>query len=129
MIERHAVYPVSPEELWLTVTEPEHLDAWFGGHVDWELTPGAPFAFTENDGASWSGVVIEVDTGQSLRFTWWPDEDPDDASTVSFDIDDADGGSGLRITETPRAHTTRPRHWSARTTSLLASCYNLCIRA
>ncbi len=117
------------EELRRAVTEPEHLDEWLGGHVDWELTPGAPFTFTENDGAEWSGVVVEVDTGRSLRFTWWPEDDPSDASTVGFEIEETDNGSGLRITETPRALTTQPKCWHARAATLLAACRNRCIRA
>lgn len=122
MIERVAEYPVSPDELWRAVTEPEQLDEWFGGHVDWEPTPGAPFTFVEDDGARWSGVVTHVDPGRSLRFTWWPDDDPHDASTVGFEIDETPDGAGLRITETPCVLATRSRRWGTRAASLEATC-------
>ncbi len=122
MIHREAEYPVSPDELWRAVTEPEHLDEWFGGHVDWEPTPGSPFTFVEVDGARWSGVVTDVDPGRTLRFTWWPEDDPHDASTVGFEIEETADGSGLRITETPTALAARPRFWGCRASSLSAMC-------
>jgi uncharacterized protein YndB with AHSA1/START domain len=122
MIQREAEYPVSPDELWRAVTEPEHLNEWFGGHVDWKPTPGSPLTFVEDDGARWSGVVTDVDPGRSLRFTWWPDDDPHDASTVGFEIEETPDGSGLRITETPVALAARPRHWDHRASSLAAVC-------
>ncbi len=122
MIERQAEFPVSPDELWRAVTEPEHLDEWFGGHVDWDPTPGSPFTFVEDDGAQWSGVVTDVDPGRTLRFTWWPDDDPEDASTVGFDIEKTPDGSGLRITETPVALAGRSRAWGRRASSLALRC-------
>jgi uncharacterized protein YndB with AHSA1/START domain len=120
MIQREAEYPVSPDELWRAVTQPEHLAEWFGGLLDWEPTPGSPFTFIEDDGARWSGVVTDVDPGRSLRFTWWPEEDPHDASTVGFEIEETPDGSGLRITETPTALVAQPRHWGRRASSLAA---------
>ena len=118
MIQRETQYPVSPNELWRAVAEPDHLDEWFGGHIDWGPRPGSPFTFVEGDGARWSGIVIDVDPGVSLRFTWWPEDDPCGASTVGFDIEETPDGSGLCITETPHAQANRPRHWALRTASL-----------
>ena len=129
MIERQVEYPVTPDELWRAVTEPDHLDEWFGGHLDWEPAPGSPFTFTEDNGARWSGVVVDVDPGRSLRFTWWPDEDPCDASTVGFDIEKTEGGAGLRITETRCEAPGRPRRWGVRAASLAAVCAHRSVHA
>ena len=101
MIRRQLVIPASPELLWGALTDPERLEGWFGGVFTWELTEGSPLHFRGDDGESRSGVILGVREERHLRFCWWPEAQPEDASEVSYLIEPEDGGARLTVQERP----------------------------
>lgn len=102
MIDRQVVLPVSPTELWRSLTDPDEVATWFGGRVQWELTPGGLLQVTPDageDDVPRSGIIDEVEPERWLRFQWWPTDAPADRSEVSYEIEPHDDGSLLRIAE------------------------------
>jgi uncharacterized protein (TIGR03086 family) len=94
--------PVSPDEAFALVTEPERLRRWAavcatvdlraGGSWTWMVTPGAAHMA--------GGTVREVEPGRRLVLGWgWEDDAslPPDASTVTVTIEGTEGGSRLTI--------------------------------
>jgi uncharacterized protein (TIGR03086 family) len=95
-VTRTATLPISPDEAFALVTEPERLRRWLsvsayvdlraGGECRWNITPGH-YA---------SGTFREVEPGKRIVFGWgWDgsDELPVDSSTVTITIDAVDGGA------------------------------------
>jgi uncharacterized protein YndB with AHSA1/START domain len=101
VIERQAVLPVSAEELWRAITDPDEVGAWFGGEVDWDLVPGAPLHLVDGEGDHRDGTVEEVDPGHRLRFRWWPSGDEGQTSEVTYVVEPDDDGALLTVTERP----------------------------
>jgi uncharacterized protein YndB with AHSA1/START domain len=72
VIRRQVVMPVSPEQLWEALTDPDQVAGWFGGRIEWELREGGPAHFSGDDGSERHGRVETVRPGRHLRFRWWP---------------------------------------------------------
>lgn len=71
-VERRFPHPV--EKVWLAVTAPEHLGAWFPSPVELDLRPGGTMRFTAFAGdAAADGTVEEVERPRLLVFTWGQD--------------------------------------------------------
>lgn len=99
MIRRQILMPVSPERLWEALTSPEELPGWFGAEVTWELRPGGPARFRDENGAERDGRVDEVRPHRHLRFTWWPaGEESTSASEVSYVLEAVEDGEATRLT-------------------------------
>lgn len=102
MLVRHVVIPVSTDQLWDALTEPDAVAAWFGSQVEWDLRPGGQARFLEDDGTARGGVIVDVLPGRHLSFRWWPeDEGPDAMSEVSYDLEPDEEGTKLTVTEEP----------------------------
>ncbi len=102
MLVREVVIPVSADQLWDALTEPEAVAAWFGSQVEWDLRPGGPARFLEDDGTRRGGVIVEVLPGRHLSFRWWPEEEgPDAMSEVNYDLEPDEDGTRLTVTEEP----------------------------
>ncbi len=89
-VERHYAHPI--EQVWLAVTSPEHLAAWFPSPVEVDLRPGGAmrFAAFEGDDAA-AGTVEEVDPPHHLAFTWGTDR-------LIFDLRADGAGTQFRLT-------------------------------
>lgn len=101
MVEREVVLPVSPQQAWEALTEPELVAGWFGARVVWELEAGAAARFVDDDGSVRGGRVDTVAPGRELRFRWWPEDDEDATSEVTYVLDPDDAGTRLTVTERP----------------------------
>ena len=108
----------TPDELWRLVTEPASLAHWLGSDVELEAAPGSPGRVVDDDGIVRHLVVRQVVDGERLAFTWWTDDAESESSEVVFDVEPADRGSRLIVTETVGAGASS---WDARLVSLWLS--------
>ncbi len=98
---KSVLLPVSPDEAFALVTEPERIRRWLAVSAYIDLRAGGNFRWTVATGNHAAGTVREVDPGRRvvLGFGW--DEDaalPPDASTVTIVIEPAEGGSTVTLT-------------------------------
>jgi uncharacterized protein YndB with AHSA1/START domain len=87
-VERELLVPETPEEVWRSLAEP----GWLGEDARIELHPAGEVAAGER-----SGFVEEADAPRRLVF-WWslPGEE---ASRVELDLEEAEDGTRVRVTE------------------------------
>ena len=95
-----AVLPVSPDEAFALITEPERLRRWQTVTATVDLRAGGSYRWTVTPGHIAEGTYHEVDPGRRLVFGWGWDENPDlpkDASTVTVTIEPAAEGSRVTL--------------------------------
>lgn len=93
--------PVSPDEAFALVTQPERLRRWQTVTALIDLRAGGEFRWSVTPGHHAGGTVREIDPGKRLviGFGWEHDEAlPYDASTVTIIIEPAEGGSAVTLT-------------------------------
>jgi uncharacterized protein YndB with AHSA1/START domain len=97
VVEQQIILPVTPDELWVELTDPGQIGSWFGATVEWELVPGGLARFQDEDGSERTGVVDTVRPAHELRFRWWrPGEQ---ASEVHYLLERVDDGTRLTVIE------------------------------
>jgi uncharacterized protein YndB with AHSA1/START domain len=96
-IVRELVLPAPPEEVWEALTDPERLEEWFANEVERD---GDDFVYRWGDGEVRRATIEEADEPRRLGFRW-ADEDGGDESRVVFELEEADDGTRLTITEEP----------------------------
>src|SRR3981081_4558495 len=99
-VRRRVCLPAPPDEVWEAITLPEALRDWFGAEVEWDVRPGGPGQFREEDGTVRQARVGQVDPGHHLAFTWWPEGREGEASRVDYDLEEVEWGTRLVVTET-----------------------------
>ena len=92
-VRREIVLPAEPDEVWEALTEPERLEEWFANDVELDAVPGGEGVFRWDDGEERHALVEEVEPGRRFAFTW-------DDSRVSIDLEEAEGGTRVVVTET-----------------------------
>ena len=104
-VRREVDLPGDVDDVWVALTDPDHVRAWFGAAVSWDVEPGATVAIGEaDDGAApREGRVEEVDPGRLLRFRSWPvgGGAGSGASVVTYVLAPTPLGTHLVITERP----------------------------
>ena len=93
--------PVSPDEAFALVTQPERLRRWQTVSAYVDLRAGGEYRWTVTPGHLAGGTYREVEPGKRVVFGWGWDGNPDlpfDASTVTITIDAVDGGSQVTLT-------------------------------
>ena len=125
-----ALLPVTPDEAFALLTEPERLRRWQTVSAVVDLRAGGSFRWTVTPGHVASGTFREVEPGRRLVFGWGWDGStdlPSDASTVTVTIEPAEGGSmvtlvheGLTV-EQAAAHAQGWSHYLERLTRLAAT--------
>ena len=88
-VERELVVPETPEEVWHSLAEP----AWRGKDASIELEPAGEVRAGER-----SGFVEEADEPHRLVF-WWSAPDDEESSRGELDLDEVEGGTRVRVTE------------------------------
>lgn len=92
--------PVTPDEAFALVTEPERLRRWMTVSAYVDLRAGGDYRWTVTPGHHVAGTVREVDPGRRLVLGWgWEGDEalPVDASTVTVTIEPADEGSRVTL--------------------------------
>lgn len=93
--------PVSPEEAFALVTQPERLRRWKAVTAYVDLRAGGDFRWTVTPGHHAAGTYREVEPGKRvvLGFGWEDsDELPPGASTVTVTVEPTDTGSRVTLT-------------------------------
>src|SRR5262245_61123463 len=108
-----------PEEVWSIVTENDELSTWLGDDAELDPVPGGQGQVVDDDGVLRHIRVEGVEEGQSIRWTWWPDADEDDVSTVEITMVPVEEGTEVRVVETaPVASAAASARWAERALSL-----------
>ncbi len=100
MVRREIVFPVSREELWEALTEPERLEDWFANEVEVDLRPGGAASFRWSNGEERHATVITVAPEERLAFAW------EDEGEVEFTLADDADGTRLTVVETAPTWST-----------------------
>ncbi len=99
-VEKTALLPVSPDEAFALITEPDLLRRWQTVTARVDLWAGGTYRWTVVPGFAAAGTFREVDPGRRLVFGWgWagsPDLPPD-ASTVTITLEPVEGGTLVRL--------------------------------
>lgn len=127
-VERTIEIEAHPDDVWDLLVDDDERTAWFGGPTTLEPVPGGAGGFTDPDGTRREAVVEEIDPGRHLRWTWWPEGDPDAGATVDIDLVPVTPsrpgapaiGTQVTVTETPLAPTARHRATATARSSGLA---------
>jgi uncharacterized protein YndB with AHSA1/START domain len=93
-VTRTVVLPVTREEAWEALTEPERLREWLANDVELDVRPGGEGMFRWDNGESRRAVVDEVAEGERLVLRW------EDDSRVELELDDAPAGTRVLVRET-----------------------------
>lgn len=92
--------PVTPDEAFDLVTQPERLRRWMTIAARIDLRAAGDFRWTVVPGAHAKGTVIEVEPGRRVTFAWgWEgnEEVPPGSSEVTITLEPAEGGTGLTL--------------------------------
>lgn len=91
-----AVLPVTPDEAFGLITQPERLRRWQTVSARVDLRAGGEYRWTVTPGHVASGTYREVEPGRRVVFGWGWEGNPDlepDASTVTITVEPTDGGT------------------------------------
>ena len=97
---KSTVLPVTPDEAFALITEPERLRRWQTVSAVVDLRAGGSYRWTVTPGHVAAGTFREVDPGRRIVFGWgWDGSDdlPYDASTVTVTVEPAEGGSRVTL--------------------------------
>lgn len=94
-------YPHPIEAVWRAIAEREAISEWLM-KTDFEPRVGKRFTLTDPDAQGWSGVVecevLEIEEPRRLSYTWTYGTAL--ATTVTFSLEPAGGGTRLRLEQT-----------------------------
>ena len=100
-VTRTVVLPVSTDEAWELLTDPDELAEWL----------------VDPEGVERTRVVEEVVEGERIGFVWWSDDE--DPSRVAITIEEAEDGAGALVTVTETAPVPE---WNGRLLDLELRC-------
>jgi len=95
-----AMLPVSPDEAFALITQPERLRRWQVVSAVVDLRAGGAYRWTVTPGHVAAGTFKEVDPGRRIVFGWgWEGSHdlPPDTSIVTVTIEPADGGTRVTL--------------------------------
>jgi uncharacterized protein (TIGR03086 family) len=91
-----AVLPVTPDEAFALITQPERLRRWQTVSARVDLRAGGEYRWTVTPGHVAAGTYREVEPGRRVVFGWGWEGNPalaPDASTVTITVEPTDGGT------------------------------------
>ncbi|MDO8184336.1 SRPBCC domain-containing protein [Conexibacter sp. JD483] len=117
-VHRAVVLPISREQAWAAVTDPDQLACWLADEVELDPREGGAARFAWDDGSARVGVVDAIAERRRIAFRWRPQDadggegagdraaaggDPDDPgrdeSLVELTLDDVEGGTRVSVVE------------------------------
>ena len=100
-IEKSVLVPLSADETFALLTQPERLRRWQVVSARMDLRAGGDYRWTVVPGANASGTIVEVEPGKRLVFTWgWEEGGSEPApgeSTITITLEPAEGGTTVRL--------------------------------
>ncbi|MFC7450842.1 TIGR03086 family metal-binding protein [Rhodococcus daqingensis] len=127
---KRAILPVSPDEAFALITEPERLRRWQTVSAVVDLRAGGSYQWTVTPGHIAAGTFREVEPGRRIVFGWGWDGSADlpyDGSTVTVTVEPTEGGSLVTLVheglteEQARSHAEGWDHYFARLERLAAT--------
>jgi uncharacterized protein (TIGR03086 family) len=97
---KSTVLPVSPDEAFALITEPERLRRWQTVTARVDLRAGGEYRWTVTPGHIAAGTFREVEPGRRVVFGWGWEGSPDlapDASTVTLTVEPVEGGTRVTL--------------------------------
>lgn len=97
---RTVALPVTPDEAFALVTQPERLRRWLAVSAYVDLRAGGDYRWTITPGHYAAGTVREVEPGRRVVLGWGSEVDPDlptDSTTVTITIEPTHGGCTLTL--------------------------------
>ena len=94
--EKTVLLPVSADEAFALITEPDRLRRWKTVSARVDLRAGGQYRWTVVPGHVAAGTFVEVEPGRRIVFGWGWEGSPDlapDASTVTITLEPAEGGT------------------------------------
>jgi uncharacterized protein (TIGR03086 family) len=98
--EKSVLLPVSSDEAFAMITEPDRLRRWKTVSARVDLRAGGQYRWTVIPGHVAAGTFIEVEPGRRIVFGWGWEGSQDlapDASTVTITLEPAEGGTLVRL--------------------------------
>jgi uncharacterized protein YndB with AHSA1/START domain len=93
----------SPEKVWRALTDPVLLAEWLLPVVDFELEPGAAFAFRTQPHPGWDGTVscrfLEIEAQRKLSYTWVVGDNLELDTVVTFTLTPTASGTRLSLVQ------------------------------
>ncbi len=96
LAEKTVLLPVSADEAFALITEPDRLRRWKTVSARVDLRAGGQYRWTVVPGHVAAGTFVEVEPGRRIVFGWGWEGSPDlapDASTVTITLEPAEGGT------------------------------------
>lgn len=116
-IEKSVLVPLTADQTFALVTEPERLRRWQAISARVNLRAGGEFRWTVVPGANAGGTFVEVEPGRRVVYTWgWEGDEaqPPGTSTVTITLEPAEGGTTVRLVHeglTPEQETQHHEGW------------------
>src|SRR5450631_297897 len=96
LAQKTVLLPVSTDEAFALITEPDRLRRWKTVSARVDLRAGGQYRWTVIPGHVATGTFVEVEPGRRIVFGWGWEGNPDlgpDASTVTITLEPAEGGT------------------------------------
>src|SRR5712691_5435586 len=92
-VTREVEFPLSPDEVWEALTDPEQLEEWFANDVELDPRPGGAGVFRWDDGDERRATVLEAEPEERLVLDW------EDEARVTFTLEEVEEGTRLVVRE------------------------------
>jgi uncharacterized protein (TIGR03086 family) len=111
--EKAVVVPLDPAGTFALITQPDRLRRWMTVAARVELRAGGAFRWTVTPGHTAAGIVVDVDPGKRVAFSWgWEEqgEPPPGGSTVTITLTPVGGGTEVRLVHDGLTDEQAARH-------------------
>ena len=111
-----------PEKVWRALTDPQLIKKYmFGSEVRTDWKPGSPITWQgEFEGRKYmdKGEIITVEPGRRLEITHFSpltgqEDRPENYHRVSYELQQTDGGTSLRLTQDNSSSAEEAEHSAA----------------
>jgi len=111
-----------PEKVWRALTDPQLIKKYmFGSEVRTDWKPGSPITWQgEFEGRKYmdKGEIIDVEPGRRLEITHFSpltgqEDRPENYQRVSYELQQTDGGTSLRLTQDNSSSAEEAEHSAA----------------